>query len=87
LAYKPNKNYIKKNNNILKSFDDSFDLVFNGDDFSMLDKGKEFNLLLDHELNKHLDKKQFDYIFGYRFFDSSLDGTEFKKDLIISDVF
>jgi len=84
---KPNKNYIKKNNNILKSFGDSFDLVFNGVDFSMLDKGKEFNLLLDHELNQHLDKKQFDYIFGYRFFDSSLDGTEFKKDLIISDVF
>ena len=84
---KPNKKYIKKNNNILKSFDNSFDLVFNGDDFSMLDKGKEFNLLLDHELNKHLDKKQFDYIFGYRFFDSSLDGTEFKKDLIMSDVF
>lgn len=84
---KPNKEYIRKNNNILKKFDENCDIVFNGLDFSILDKNGEYNLLLDHELDKHLDKKQFDYIFGYRLFDTSLAGIEFKKDLLMSDVF
>ena len=53
----------------------------------MLDKDKKFNLLVEHEIDKHLEKKQFDYIFGYRIFDSSLKDVKFKKDLIISDVF
>lgn len=84
---KPNQNYFKKNNNILKEFEGSYDIVFNGVDFSNLDKDKSYNLLLDHKLDKHLDKKQFDYIFGYRLFDTTLEGIEFKKDLIMSDVF
>ncbi|MDD3597877.1 GNAT family N-acetyltransferase [Sulfuricurvum sp.] len=84
---KPNKEYIRKNNNILKKFDGNFDIVFNGSDFSMLDKNYEYNLLLDHELDKYEDKKQFDYIFGYKLFDSTLAGIEFKKDLLMSDVF
>jgi acyl dehydratase len=84
---KPNQSYLKKNNNLLKEFDNNFDIVFNGVDFSNLDRNKKYNLLLDHSLDKHLDKKEFDYIFGYRFFDSSLENVEFKKDLIMSDVF
>lgn len=84
---KPNQNYFKKNNNILKEFEGNFDIVFNGFDFSNLDKDKKYNLLLDHSLDKHLDKKEFDYIFGYRLFDTSLEGVEFKKDLLMSDVF
>ncbi|NBK99656.1 MAG: GNAT family N-acetyltransferase [Erysipelotrichia bacterium] len=84
---KPNQCYISKNNNIIKPFAGNFDILFNGTDFSALDKNSEYNILLDNELDKHLDKKQFDYIFGYRFFDTALEGTEFKKDLILSDVF
>lgn len=84
---KPNQNYFKKNNNILKEFENNFDIVFNGVDFLNLDKDKKYNLLLDHSLDKYLDKKQFDYIFGYRLFDTFLEGVEFKKDLIMSDVF
>lgn len=84
---KPNQNYFKKNNNILKKFEGSFDIVFNGVDFSNLDKDKKYNLLLDHSLDKYLGKKEFDYIFGYRLFDTSLENIEFKKDLIMSDVF
>ena len=84
---KPNQNYFKKNNNILKEFEGNFDIVFNGFDFSNLDKDKKYNLLLDHSLDKHLDKKEFDYIFGYRLFDTSLEGVDFKKDLLMSDVF
>ena len=84
---KPNQKYSRKNNNILKKFDNNFDIVFNGLDFSMLDKIYEYNLLLDHDLDKYLDRKEFDYIFGYRLFDSSLTGIDFKKDLLMSDVF
>jgi acyl dehydratase len=84
---KPNQEYSSKNSNILKKIDTSIDIVFNSDDFSMLDKKLEYNMLLDYEHDKHLDKKQFDYIFGYRLFDTSLAGIEFKKDLIMSDVF
>lgn len=84
---KPNRKYIKNNKNIFKIYDKDLDLVFNSYEFSMLDKNKKFNLLMEHELDKHLEKKQFDYIFGYKIFDSSLRGIKFKKDLIISDVF
>lgn len=84
---KPNQNYFKKNNNILKEFEGNFDIVFNGFDFSNLDKDKKYNLLLDHSLDKHLDKKEFDYMFGYKLFDTALEGVEFKKDLLMSDVF
>lgn len=84
---KPNQKYFRKNNNILKEFENNLDIVFNGVDFSNLDRGKKYNLLLDHSLDEYLDKKEFDYIFGYRLFDTSLDGVEFKKDLIMSDVF
>lgn len=84
---KPNQNYFKNNNNILKEFEGNLDIVFNGVNFSNLDKHKKYNLLLDHSLDKHLDNKKFDYIFGYRLFDDSLKGIEFKKDLIMSDVF
>ena len=84
---KPNQNYFNKHNNIIKKFEEDFDLVFNNLNTSMLDKDKEFNLLLDSKIQKYLDKKKFDYIFGYRIFDSSLDGVVFKKDLVISDVF
>ncbi|WP_165785169.1 hypothetical protein [Aliarcobacter cryaerophilus] len=73
--------------NILKEFENNFDIVFNGVDFLNLDRDKKYNLLLEHSLNKYLDKKEFDYIFGYRLFDTSLESVEFKKDLIMSDVF
>ena len=75
------------NNNILKEFEGNFDIIFNGLDFSNLDRDKKFNLLLDQNLDQNLDKKEFDYIFGYKLFDTSLEGIEFKKDLIMSDVF
>lgn len=84
---KANQNYFKKNNNILKEFEGNFDIVFSGVDFSNLERDKKYNLLLDHSLDEYLDKKEFDYIFGYRVFDASLEGIEFKKDLIMSDVF
>lgn len=84
---KPNQKYFKSLNNILKEFGGNVDIVYNGIDFSNLDRNKKYNLLLDHSLDKYLDNKEFRYVFGYKLFDSSLDGVKFKKDLIMSDVF
>lgn len=84
---KPNQMYTRKGDNIIKVFNNDFDIIFNGLDFSILEKRGNYNLLLDDELENYLDKKQFDYIFGYRLFDSSLTDINFKIDLIISDVF
>lgn len=84
---KPNQEYTQQENNILKKFGNEYDIVFSSGDFSTLEKDGQYNLLLDHNLDKHLDKKEFEYIFGYRIFDQSLSGVSFKKDLIMSDVF
>lgn len=83
---KPSQECFRKGNNILKKFEDEVDILFNSFDFSSLDKNSKYNLLVKSDV-KHIDKKQFDYIFGYKIFDTSLEGIEFKKDLIISDVF
>ena len=84
---KPNQKYVSNNSNILKKFGNDYDIIFNNGDFTMLYKNKNYNVLIDHDLDKYVDKKEFDYIFGYRLFDSSLSAIEFKKDLIMSDVF
>ena len=84
---KPNQTYIKKGNNIIKKFGNEYDIVFSDIDYSALDKDKEYNLFLEHEMDKHIDKKVFDYMFGYRIFDQSIGEIEFKKDLILSDIF
>ncbi|CUU89401.1 Uncharacterised protein [Campylobacter hyointestinalis] len=84
---KPNQNYFKKNNNIIKEFNGALDIVFNSFDFSNLARDRKYNLLLDFNFERYLDFKQFDYMFGYKLFDQSLAGVEFKKDLLMSDVF
>jgi hypothetical protein len=84
---KPNQEYIRKDNNILKKFGNKFDIIFRGENFENFDQEKEYNVLICEDFNKFLDKKQFDYIFGYRVFDNSLIDVDFKKDLIMSDIF
>lgn len=84
---KPNQNYFNFGSNVLKKYNDEIDIVFSEFDFSSISSHEKYNILLDHDLDKHLDKKVFDYSFGYRLFDTSLEGVEFKKDLIMSDVF
>ncbi len=84
---KPYQKYFKKDYNVLKKFENNLDIVFNSGNFLNIDKNKKYNLLLDHELDKYLDKKQFDYIFGYKILDASLEQVKFKKDLLISDIF
>lgn len=82
---KPGCSYFRNGSNILKKFDDKVDIVFSGTNFSTLDRNGRYNLLLPIGLT--IGNKEFDYIFGYKLFDHSLSGLDFKKDLIMSDIF
>jgi len=84
---KPNQKYNKYQNNILKNHGDDFDIVFYNNDSIGLDMDASYNILISTNLDMFTDKKQFEYIFGYRLFNTALDGVTFKKDLIMSDVF
>ena len=82
---KPGCSYFRNGSNILKKFDNKVDIVFSGINFSTLDRNGRYNLLLPVGLT--IGNKEFDYIFGYKLFDHSLSGLDFKKDLIMSDIF
>lgn len=82
---KPGCSYFRNGSNILKKFDDKVDIVFSGTNFSTLDRNGRYNLLLP--IGFTIGNKEFDYIFGYKLFDFSLNGVDFKKDLIMSDIF
>ena len=82
---KPGCSYFRNNCSILKKFDDKVDIVFSGTNFSTLDRNGRYNLLLPSGLT--IGNKEFDYIFGYKLFDYSLNSVDFKKDLIMSDIF
>jgi hypothetical protein len=84
---KPNQEYIRKDNNILKKFGNKYDVIFRGRIIENFDEEKEYNVLICENFDKFLDKKQFDYIFGYKVFDDSIGDIDFKKDLIMSDIF
>ncbi len=84
---KPNQHYFYKGNTILKKIGDTLDIIYTDNDFSKLGNEHKYNLLIDKEFNQYLNKKNFDYTFGYRLFDPTLEGVEFIKDLIMSDVF
>jgi acyl dehydratase len=84
---KPSQEYIQQEHNIYKKFGDELDIVFNKGDFSDLKQSMEYNILLNEKSDEYVEKKQFDYIFGYRLFDKSLSGIDFKKDLLMSDIF
>lgn len=82
---KPGCSYFRNGSNILKKFDNKVDIVFSGINFSTLDRNGRYNLLLPVGLT--IGNKEFDYIFGHKLFDHSLSGLDFKKDLIMSDIF
>lgn len=87
---KPNSIYFIKDKNILKKYDSEYDLVFHDQDFNSLDQNMRYNILIDKDIKDIkdvLEEKSFNYLFGYKFFDQTLEGIDFKKDLILSDVF
>jgi hypothetical protein len=83
---KPNQKYIKNESLILKEFEGNFDIVFHNNNFSNLEKCQNYNVLVEGgQFEK--SQKTFNYIFGYKILDEKLVDFQFKKDLIMSDVF
>jgi len=83
---KPNEIYIKSGGLILKQYRDEFDVVYHQNNFKNIDHEKCYNLLSEN-VDDCNDKKSYDYVFGYKFFDNSIKNPCFKVDLIMSDVF
>jgi len=87
---KPNHEYININNNLIyKKYGDEIDIVYSDGDFQNLDEDLKikYNILINNNTNQFINKKSFNYVFGYKFFDDSLLDRDLKKDLIISDIF
>jgi len=83
---KPKQRYIKKENLILKKFGSDYDMVFYGDSSFELEENLNYHLFVDDN-GEYENKKVFDYTFGYKIFDENFIGFNFKKDLIMSDIF
>jgi len=83
---KPKQVYIEKDCCVLKKFDDTFDIVYHEFDFLEIEKESYYNILVDESAG-YQNEKEFEYLFGYKIFDDQLTNFEFKKDLIMSDVF
>lgn len=82
---KPGQEYFMDGKNILKEFGNECDVVFWENEFSSLSKDKLYNLLF--EKLDLIANSDIEYCFGYKLFDDSFSGINFKKDLIMSDVF
>jgi hypothetical protein len=85
---KPGAEYSRVRGSIVKKYHPYDDLVFASVNLYQRPLPDDrFNVLVDGsaaELRKH---HVFDYPFGYKVFDDSLGATQFKKDLLMSDVF
>lgn len=85
---KPSTRYqILNNQLIVKTFEDSVDILYHDFDFSGLDRNDEYCVMVTN--NEGLvDKKAFDYVFGFRSLgDLKLTESDFSPSLIMSDVF
>lgn len=83
---KPNTNYIRTGDLILKKFGSGSDIVVHNYDFSKLEEEGYYHILID-ELDPCQGESLFDYVFGYKIFDNKLVDFNFKKDLVLSDIF
>ncbi|MBF0489160.1 MAG: GNAT family N-acetyltransferase [Candidatus Omnitrophica bacterium] len=84
---KPGAQYIDRGNLVLKKYGQMLDIVFVEDGFeNSLNDYEQYNVLCDEN---DLDSKEligFEYYFGYRVFEDNL-AVQFKKDLLLSDLF
>ncbi|QCD44011.1 GNAT family N-acetyltransferase [Campylobacter mucosalis] len=83
---KPLQTYFYQGDNILKKFNNEFDIVFANDNFDKLEKNAIYNILISSDISP-LKECYKTYYFGYKIFDNSLKNIEIKKDLLMSDVF
>jgi GNAT superfamily N-acetyltransferase len=85
---KPFTKYTDKGSTIFKEFSPHDDIVYmNSDVDKTLNKTTKFNILIDAKIHELQRYKIFDYQFGYRVFDDTVTDLQFKKDLLMSDVF
>ena len=85
---KPSTQYkLLSNQLIVKTFEDSVDILYHDFDFSGLDRNSEYCVMVTNN-NNLIDKKAFDYIFGFKFLgEGTLTESDFSPSLIMSDVF
>ena len=80
---KPGLSYIDRQGVIIKDYDISKDIVFLNHRYEeVLNDNEIYNVLIDGSIDDFWEYKAFDYPFGYRILDEN-----FKKDLLMSDVF
>lgn len=85
---KPTQTYQEKNNIILKSYNNSEDIVYIDENFKgEIADNKKYNILIDGSIEELQKFKVFDYFFGYKNLNYDLDNLKFKKDMLLSDVF
>jgi hypothetical protein len=85
---KPNCKYDQKSTVILKEFGKNKDIVYMEKGFENdLLVGQKYNFLVDGKWEKLISEDAITYQFGYKLFDKRLEPIDFKKDLILSDVF
>jgi hypothetical protein len=85
---KPDHQYTQFGKTVVKKFQDSFDIVYLGDDYmqELADRYK-YNLLIDKQISDLMNYKTIEYRYGYRHFNDDIKNLNFKKDLLISDIF
>ena len=80
--------YIQERGMVFKEFGNQIDIVLFSDEYkTILDSEKEYNLLVDQSIVEQLSyQSKKEYQFGYYMIDKECQ-MEFKKELILSDVF
>jgi len=86
---KPNSHYIKISDNlILKDFETTKDIVLiNQNGVNELDDHTQYSVFVSYPIINSDCSNSFDYMFGARSFDSDIDTSRIKVDLLMSDVF
>lgn len=85
---KPSTQYQNLNETlIVKAFESNIDILYHEFDFSGLDPSSECFVMITND-NSFIDKKAFDYVFGYKVLGKEVvTENDFIPSLIMSDVF
>ena len=85
---KPGVEYVDRGEVILKKFEQNYDLVYVGKGFiDRLIEGEKYNILIDGINQDFRDSSLFGYQLGYKVISNSMVDPEFKRNMLMSDVF